>query len=133
MRIAWYNAAAAAVIAATAFAAGPAAAETTLSLVYPFPDSLIYTKSCKALVEKINAAGAGEVKIDVKPFNSIKMFQQPDAVSKGAVDMVCTPAAFYAAKIPENEAISTSNSAPTCPSAISATTLTRCSCISKRR
>lgn len=112
MRIAWYNTAAAAVIAATAFAAGPAAAETTLSLVFPFPDSLIYTKSCKALVKKINTAAAGEVKIDVKPFNSIKMFQQPDAVSKGAVDMVCTPAAFYAAKIPENEAISTSNSSP---------------------
>jgi TRAP-type C4-dicarboxylate transport system substrate-binding protein len=112
MRIAWFNTAAAAVVAATAFTAGPAAAATTLSLVFPFPDSLVYTKSCKALVEKINAAGAGVVQIDVKPFNSIKMFQQPDAVSKGAVDMVCTPAAFYAAKIPENEAISTSNSSP---------------------
>lgn len=112
MRFAWFNTAAAAVVAATAFSAGPAAAETTLSLVYPFPDFLVYTKSCKALVEKINTAGKGVVQIDVKPFNSIKMFQQPDAVSKGSVDMVCTPAAFYAAKIPENEAISTSNSSP---------------------
>jgi|TARA_B100000315_G_scaffold212552_1_gene209999 TRAP-type C4-dicarboxylate transport system substrate-binding protein len=89
-----------------------ARAETALSLVYPFPDFLVYTKSCKALVANINKAAAGQVKIDIKPFNSIKMFQQPGAVSKGAVDMVCTPAAFYAQKIPENEAISTSNSSP---------------------
>jgi TRAP-type C4-dicarboxylate transport system substrate-binding protein len=112
MRIAWFNTAAAAVVAATALTAGPATAETTLSLVFPFPDTLVYTKSCKAMVEKINDAGKGVVQIDVKPFGSIKMFQQPDAVSKGSVDMVCTPAAFYAAKIPENEAISTSNSSP---------------------
>ncbi len=112
MRTVWFNTAAAAVLAATALTTAPAQAETTLSLVYPFPDFLVYTKSCKALVEKINAAGAGEVKIDVKPFNSIKMFQQPGAVSKGSVDMTCTPAAFYAQKIPENEAISTSNSSP---------------------
>ncbi len=89
-----------------------ARAEAKLTLVYPFPDFLVYTKSCKALVANINKAGAGQVKIDIKPFNSIKMFQQPGAVSKGSVDMVCTPAAFYAGKIPENEAISTSNSSP---------------------
>ena len=104
----------AAALAAVVLAASQTAAraETTLSLVYPFPDFLVYTKSCKALVANINKAAAGQVKIDIKPFNSIKMFQQPGAVSKGAVDMVCTPAAFYAQKIPENEAISTSNSSP---------------------
>ena len=93
-------------------AAGGARAETTLSLVYPFPDFLVYTKSCKELVEKINAAGAGVLKVDVKPFNSIGMFEQATAIQKGVVDLSCLPAAFYARALPENEAISTSNSGP---------------------
>jgi len=88
------------------------AAETKLTLVYPFPDFLVYTKNCKNLAKKINAAGKGVVQIEVLPFNSIKMFQQPPAVSKGRVDLVCTPAAFYARAIPENEAISTASSSP---------------------
>lgn len=98
--------------ALTAFAIPAAHAETTLTLVFPFPDQLIYTKLCKELVEKINTGAKGLVKVDVKPFNSIKMFEQPTAVSKGVVDIACTPAAFYARAIPENEAISTSNSSP---------------------
>ena len=89
-----------------------AMAEKTVTMVYPFPDFLVYTKSCKAMVAAINKAGAGVVKIDLKPYNSIKMFQQPGAVSKGVVDMVCTPAAFYARALPENEAVSTSSSSP---------------------
>jgi TRAP-type C4-dicarboxylate transport system substrate-binding protein len=89
-----------------------AKAEKTVTMVYPFPDFLIYTKSCKAMVVAINKAGAGVLKIDLKPYNSIKMFQQPGAVSKGVVDMVCTPAAFYARALPENEAVATSNSSP---------------------
>tara|TARA_R110002126_G_scaffold35040_50_gene108295 strand:+ start:354 stop:1310 length:957 start_codon:yes stop_codon:yes gene_type:complete len=93
----------------TMFSAVPSA-QSKLSLVHPFPDFLVYTKSCKAMVAAINAAGVG---VDVKGGNeAVKMFQQPGAVSKGAVDMVCTPAAFYAAAIPENEAISTSPSSP---------------------
>ncbi len=92
--------------------AGGARAETTLSLVYPFPDFLVYTKSCKELAEKLNAAGAGVLKIDVKPFNSIGMFEQATAIQKGVVDLSCLPAAFYARALPENEAISTSNSGP---------------------
>ena len=93
--------------------ASPSArAETKLTLAFPFPDFLIYTKLCKELAGKINTAGKGMVKIEILPFNSIKMFDQPNAVRRGRVDMVCTPAAFYARAIPENEAISTSNSSP---------------------
>jgi len=84
-------------------------ATTKLTLVHPFPDFLIYTKQCKALVDHINKIGKGVIEIEVKPFNSIKMFQQPTAVSKGIVDLACTPAAFYARAIPENEAISTAS------------------------
>ncbi len=95
--------------AMTTFSAAPSA-QSKLSLVHPFPDFLVYTKSCKAMVAAINAAGVG---VEVKGGNeAVKMFQQPGAVSKGAVDMVCTPAAFYAQAIPENEAISTSPSSP---------------------
>lgn len=93
----------------TAFSAAPSA-QAKLSLVHPFPDFLVYTKSCKAMVAAINAAGVG---VDIKGGSeAVKMFQQPGAVSKGSVDMVCTPAAFYAQAIPENEAIATSSSSP---------------------
>jgi len=88
------------------------AAETKLTLVYPFPSFLVYTKNCIKLANKINERGKGVVRIEVLPFNSIKMFQQAPAVSKGRVDMVCTPAAFYARAIPENEAVSTASSTP---------------------
>ena len=87
-------------------------AATKLTLVYPFPDFLVYTKNCKALAAKINKRGEGEIEIEVLPFNSIKMFQQPPAVSKGRIDLACTPAAFYARAIPENEAVSTASSVP---------------------
>ncbi len=41
------------------------AAETKLTLVYPFPDFLVYTKNCKNLAKKINATGKGGVQIEV--------------------------------------------------------------------
>ena len=86
--------------------------EVKLNLVYPFPDFLIYTKQCKELVGKINAAAKGKLSITALPFNSIKMFQQPVAVRRGRVDLVCTPYAFFARAVPENEAVSTSSSSP---------------------
>lgn len=100
-------------VGAFALLAAPAAlAQTTLSLVYPFPDQLVYTKFCLELVDKVNKGMGGALKVEPKPFNSIQMFQQPPAASKGVVDLVCTPSAFYTRAIPENEAISTSNSSP---------------------
>ena len=99
--------------AATASLATPMAkAETELTLVYPFPDFLIYTKMCKQLVGRINDAGKGVVKINILPFNSIGMFKQPPAIKAGRVDIACTPAAFYARGLPEAEAVATSNSSP---------------------
>ena len=89
---------------------GGTLAATKLSLVYPFPDFLVYTKKCKELAATINERGAGKVSIEVLPFNSIKMFQQPPAVRRGRVDIACTPSAFFARALPENEAVSTSNS-----------------------
>jgi TRAP-type C4-dicarboxylate transport system substrate-binding protein len=89
-----------------------ASAAVELTLVHPFPDFLIYTKQCKQLAADITEASKGKVSIDVLPFNSIKMFQQPVAVRKSRVDMVCTPNAFFAKAVPENEAVSTSASNP---------------------
>ena len=88
------------------------AAAAELTLVYPFPDFLIYTKQCKELAADISEASDGKVSIEVLPFNSIKMFQQPAAVRKGRVDLMCTPYAFFANAVPENEAVSTSPSNP---------------------
>ena len=115
MKTALVATAAAALVAGFAFSTAPStaiAAEAKLTLVYPFPDFLIFTKNCKELVKKVNERGKGVVQIEILPFNSIKMFQQAPAVSKGRVDLVCTPAAFYARAIPENEAISTASSSP---------------------
>ena len=99
---------------ATVLSAGAtgASAEVKLNMVYPFPDFLIYTKQCKQLAADITKAAEGKLSIEVLPFNSIKMFQQPPAVRKGRVDMVCTPYAFFARAVPENEAVSTSASNP---------------------
>ena len=99
----------AAIVSAGAFRAAAAA---ELTLVYPFPDFLIYTKQCKQLAADITAASDGKVSVEVLPFNSIKMFQQPAAVRKGRVDLMCTPYAFFANAVPENEAVSTSASNP---------------------
>ena len=92
--------------------AGRVASAVELTLVYPFPDFLIYTKQCKELAADISEASQGKVSIEVLPFNSIKMFQQPAAVRKGRVDLMCTPYAFFAQAVPENEAVSTSSSNP---------------------
>ena len=105
------------VAAGLALAAGlvppkPAAAQAKLSLVYPFPDFLIYTKLCKQLAADITKQSNGAIAIEVLPFNSIKMFQQPGAVKAGRVDISCIPAAFFARAVPENEVVSTSNSSP---------------------
>ena len=104
--------AAAGMTAMLSVGAATASAEVKLNMVYPFPDFLIYTKQCKQLAADISKALKGKLSINVLPFNSIKMFQQPVAVRKGRVDLVCTPNAFFARAVPENEAVSTSSSNP---------------------
>ena len=77
-------------------------AEDTLTAVHAFPETLIYTKSFLEFVDKVNAAGEGVVNIEVRGGpEAIGMFQQPDAVRSGVVDMVYTPGSFYAGALPE--------------------------------
>jgi TRAP-type C4-dicarboxylate transport system substrate-binding protein len=60
-------------------------------------------------VKKANAAGKGEFAIQVRGGpEAIPMMQQPGAVRDGVVDMVYTACAFYAATVPECDAMSAS-------------------------
>ncbi|NNE51428.1 MAG: TRAP transporter substrate-binding protein DctP [Sulfitobacter sp.] len=89
---------------------GSASAQETITAVHAFPESLIYTKSFLEFVDKVNEAGDGVVQIEVRGGpEAIGMFQQPDAVRAGVVDMVYTPGSFYAGALPEKDALVASN------------------------
>jgi TRAP-type C4-dicarboxylate transport system substrate-binding protein len=93
-----------------ALAAGSAAAQDVLTAVHAFPASLIYTQSFLAFVDRVNEEGEGVVRIEVRGGpEAIGMFQQPDAVRDGIVDMVYTPGSFYGGALPEKDAMVASN------------------------
>ena len=97
------------ILASTALTTA-AFAQETLTAVHAFPESLIYTKSFLEFVDKVNTAGEGVVQIEVRGGpEAIGMFQQPDAVRNGVVDMVYTPGSFYAGTVPEKDALVTAN------------------------
>lgn len=90
--------------------ANTAVAQDKISAVHAFPESLIYTKSFLSFVDKVNEAGKGVVEIEVRGGpEAIGMFQQPDAVRDGIVDMVYTPGSFYGGALPEKDAMVASN------------------------
>jgi TRAP-type C4-dicarboxylate transport system substrate-binding protein len=98
------------VLAGSTLIASMAQAEDTVTAVHAFPETLIYTKSFLSFVDKVNEAGKGVVQIDVRGGpEAIGMFQQPDAVRDGVVDMVYTPGSFYGGALPEKDAMVTSN------------------------
>jgi len=96
--------------AALAFVLGaPAFAADTISATHVFPASLIYSRSFLEYVKKANEAGKGEFTIQVRGGpEAIDMMEQPAAVRSGVVDMIYTPCAFYAAQVPECDAVSAS-------------------------
>lgn len=97
-------------IASGSLIGGMAQATETLTAVHAFPETLIYTKSFLEFVDKVNAAGEGVVEIEVRGGpEAIGMFQQPDAVRDGIVDMVYTPGSFYGGALPEKDALVASN------------------------
>jgi TRAP-type C4-dicarboxylate transport system substrate-binding protein len=94
---------------ACALAALPAAAQDTISATHVFPASQIYSRSFLEFVKKANEAGKGVFTIQVRGGpEAIPMMQQPGAARDGVVDMVYTPCAFYAAQVPECDAVSAS-------------------------
>jgi len=104
-RIAWV-----AGVLICAFTGTPALAADTISATHVFPASLIYSRSFLEFVKKANAAAGGEFTINVRGGpEAIGMMEQPGAVRSGVVDMVYTPCAFYAAAVPECDAVSASS------------------------
>ncbi|MEA3192727.1 MAG: TRAP-type transport system periplasmic protein [Betaproteobacteria bacterium] len=99
------------ICAALAFIlAAPAFAADTISATHVFPASLIYSRSFLEYVKKANEAGKGEFAIQVRGGpEAIGMMEQPGAVRSGVVDMVYSPCAFYAAVVPECDAVSASS------------------------
>src|SRR5437763_13043658 len=82
----------------------------TISATHVFPASLIYSRSFLEYVKKANQAGKGEFTIQVRGGpEAIGMMEQPGVVRSGVVDMVYTPCAFYAAAVPECDAVSASS------------------------
>jgi TRAP-type C4-dicarboxylate transport system substrate-binding protein len=98
----------AAALAAAGLAA-PALAQDRITAVHAFPKNWVYSKSFLEFVEKANKAGKGVFEIQVRGGpEAIGMFEQPNAVRDGVVDMVYTPCAFYAGSVPECDAVSAS-------------------------
>ena len=92
------------------------ASEELLRAVHAFPNFLVYTKTFLSYVEEVNVRGKGVVQIKVMGGpEAIKMFEQPNAVRDGVVDMVHTPGSFYGAAVPEIDAMvaSTKNAVET--------------------
>ena len=89
--------------------ATPAPAADTLSATHVFPASLVYARSFLEFVKKANEAGKGVFAIQVRGGpEAIPMMEQAGAVRTGVVDMVYTPCAFYAAQVPECDAVAAS-------------------------
>lgn len=85
-------------------------AEQEIKAVHAFPSSLIYSQSFLSFVEKVNEQGEGIVQIRVLGGPEvIGLSQQPQSVVNGVVDMAYTAASFYAGKIPERDALISSN------------------------
>jgi TRAP-type C4-dicarboxylate transport system substrate-binding protein len=90
--------------------AAPVLAADTISATHVFPASLIYARSFLDFVKKANDAGKGEFTIQVRGGpEAIGMMEQPGAVRSGVVDMVYSACAFYAAVVPECDAVSASS------------------------
>jgi TRAP-type mannitol/chloroaromatic compound transport system substrate-binding protein len=98
------------VVAGATLVGATAQAQQTITAVHAFPETLIYTQSFLSFVDKVNEAGEGVIQIDVRGGpEAIGMFQQPDAVRDGIVDMVYTPGSFYGGALPEKDALVASN------------------------
>lgn len=92
------------------FSGSASAQEQELKAVHAFPTSLIYSQSFLDFVEKVNEEGEGVIQIKVLGGPEvIGLSQQPDAARNGVVDMAYTAASFYAGRIPERDALISSN------------------------
>ncbi|MEX0343821.1 MAG: TRAP transporter substrate-binding protein DctP [Rhizobiaceae bacterium] len=92
--------------AAALMSTSAAYAVDKITAVHAFPPFLVYTKTFLAMVDDINKRGEGVIEITVRGGpEAIGMFQQPQAVRDGVVDMVHTPGSFYGKSVPEIDAM----------------------------
>ncbi|MFM9883667.1 MAG: TRAP transporter substrate-binding protein DctP [Burkholderiales bacterium] len=100
----------AAVVALGGYGASlPVIAQDRLTATHTFPANWVYSRSFLEFVKKANDAGKGVFTIQVRGGpEAIGMMEQPNAARDGVVDMVYTPCAFYAATVPECDAVSAS-------------------------
>jgi TRAP-type transport system periplasmic protein len=87
----------------------PVLAQDKISAVHAFPANFIYSRSFLKFVARANEAGKGVFEISVRGGpEAIGMMEQSNAVRSGVVDMVYAACAFYAATVPECDAVSAS-------------------------
>ncbi|MSQ18495.1 MAG: C4-dicarboxylate ABC transporter substrate-binding protein [Betaproteobacteria bacterium] len=87
----------------------PVGAQDKLTATHAFPANWVYSRSFLEFVKKANEAGKGVFAIQVRGGpEAIGMMEQPNAARDGVVDMVYAPCAFYAATVPECDAVSAS-------------------------
>ncbi len=85
---------------------GQALAVERITAVHAFPAFLVYTKTFLAMIDDLNARGEGILEVEVLGGpEAIGMFEQPNAVRDGVVDMIHTPGSFYGASVPEIDAM----------------------------
>ncbi|MDH4188833.1 MAG: TRAP transporter substrate-binding protein DctP [Betaproteobacteria bacterium] len=87
----------------------PAAAQDRISATHVFPANFVYSRSFLEFVKKANEAGKGTFEIQVRGGpEAIGGMQQAPAARDGVVDMVYSACAFYAATVPECDALAAS-------------------------
>jgi TRAP-type transport system periplasmic protein len=93
-------------VAAVAVLALPAAAQDRITATHAFPKNFVYSQSFLEFVRKANAAGKGVFEISVRGGpEAIPMMEQANAARNGVVDMVYGACSFYAATVPECDAV----------------------------
>ncbi len=87
----------------TAFSSA-VAAEKTITGINFAPDHVFYGKPLTEFADLVNKAGKG-LKLDLKPYGSIGMFEIGNAVKNGVVDMANLPPTFMSNVVPVAEII----------------------------
>jgi TRAP-type C4-dicarboxylate transport system substrate-binding protein len=86
-------------------AGGASAQETTLSALNFIPNNQSLGVPLVEFVDEVNRTGKGLIKIDIKPFGAIPVFEMGNAIKSGVADMANLPATFYQNLLPLGDAI----------------------------
>lgn len=100
-------------VAGLLVAGSASAEEVVLKAISSFPRNYVFTRSFDKFIDKVNAQGAGVVKITlVGGAEAIPPRQQPLALKNGVVDILYEPPNFYLGQLPEGDAFSASQKTP---------------------